>query len=273
MQSMEFLAVSVAQELNLNLIARHFGIEKKYKWEEPLVLQGKDLKGILEDYHNKKIYLFYFGCLVAVNATKYDLSDMYKYLCKIEDALSQSVNHFEYMDSYRLEIKADEDLQVHNDVMTAPRLLDYYPQIIAIVLARSVALDRIEDDVEKVSDEIEKIIDYLDKGKLTINDHQLAKLSAQILRFKYNTISYVMVLDKPDITWYREEAEEIFLKLTDLFDIQERYESLRHKTENVMNITEVFTILAHAQRGTRLEWMIIILIAIEIVISLLEKLL
>ncbi|WP_274378701.1 hypothetical protein [Desulforamulus profundi] len=28
MQSMDFLAVSVAQELNLNLIAKHFGIEK-----------------------------------------------------------------------------------------------------------------------------------------------------------------------------------------------------------------------------------------------------
>ncbi|SHF10738.1 RMD1 family protein [Desulforamulus putei] len=271
MQSMEFLAVSVAQELNLNLIARHFGIEKKFKWEEILILQDKDLKGILENHFHKTVYMFHFGCLVAVNATRYDLSDLYNYLCKIESALCQNVNHLEYSDSYRLDIKSDRELEVHNNYMIAPKLLDYYPQIIAIVLARSVALDRIEDDVERVSDEIERIIEYLDKGKLNINDNRLAKLSSKILRYKYNTISYVMVLDKPDITWYREGAEDLFLKLTDLFDIQERYENLRHKTENIMDITEVFTILAHANRGTKLEWMIIILIALEIIISLSEK--
>lgn len=272
MQSMDFLAVSVAQELNLNLIAKHFGIEKKFKWEETLVLRDQDLKGILEDHQNKTVYLFHFGCLVAVNSTKYDLSDLYNYLCKIESASSQNVNHLEYSDSYRLNIQSDRELEVHNNFMVVPKLLDYYPQIIAIVLAKSVALDRIEDNVEKVSDEIEKIIDYLDKGKLNINDNKLAKLSAKILRYKYNTISYVMVLDKPDITWYREGADDLFLRLADLFDLQERFENLRHKTENIMDITEVFTILVHAQRGTRLEWMIIILIALEIVISLVEKL-
>ncbi len=37
-----------------------------------------------------------------------------------------------------------------------------------------------------------------------------------------------------------------------------------------MDITEAFSGLAHAKRGTRLEWIIIILIAFEIVLSLYE---
>lgn len=271
MQSTEFLAVSVAQELNLNLIASHFGIEKKFKWEDTLILREQELKGILKDNQNKTLYLFHFGCLVAVNSTKYDLSDLYNYLCKIDPALSKNTNHLKYFETYRLDIKGDVAMEVHNHSMVAPKMLDYYPQIIAVVLARSVALDRNEENVEKVSDEIEKIIEWLDRGKLNINDNNLAKLSGKILRYKYNTISYVMVLDKPDITWYREGAEDLFLQLSDLFDIPERYENLRQKTENIMDITEVFTLLAHAKRGTRLEWMIIILIALDIAISLLEK--
>ncbi|GAB6178982.1 RMD1 family protein [Desulfotomaculum defluvii] len=270
---MEFLAISVAHELNLNLIASHFGINKKFKWEETLILKDDDLKGILNHHHNKTIYLFHFGCLVFINLTKYDISDFYNYLRTIEPSLTQVDHHLKYSDSYKLELDPDKEKEVHHDYMRAPKLLDFYPQIISVVLARSVALDRIEDSVEKVSDEIEKIIEYLDKGKLNIDDNKLAKLSAKVLRYKYNIISYVMVLDKPDITWYKEAAEELFLKLADLFDLHERYENLRQKTENIMDITEVFTILGHANRGTKLEWMIIILIAFEIVISLAEKLL
>lgn len=269
--SIEFLTVSVAQELELNLIASHFGIEKKFKWEEILILKEQDLKGIIKDPQNKTIYLFHFGCIVGLNATKYDFTDFYNYICKIDNSLSRNVNFIQFLDSYRLDIKSDSEMEIHNNYMVAPKILDYYPQIIAIVLARSAALDRIEVDVDKATDEIEKIIDYLDKGKLNIDDNKLAKLSGRILRFKYNTISYVMVLDKPEITWNQEGAEDLFVKLADLFDINERYENLRLKTESIMDITEAFTILGHAHRGTKLEWMIIILITLEIIISLVEK--
>ena len=272
MQSLEFLAVSVAQELNLNQFARHFGIEKKFKWEDTLSLKDHQLKGIISDHHNKIVYIFHFGCLVSINCSKHDLSDLYNYLCKIDSTLVKTQEHFKYIDSFRVELNKDKELEVHHNYMVTPRLLEHYPQIIAIVLARSVALDRIEENIEKVSDDIEKIIEYLDQGNLNIGDNKLAKLSARVLRYKYNTISYVMVLDKPDITWYKEDAEILFMQLAELFELQERYENLRHKTETIMDITEVFTILTHAKRGTKLEWMIIILIAFEIVISLVEKL-
>jgi uncharacterized Rmd1/YagE family protein len=37
-----------------------------------------------------------------------------------------------------------------------------------------------------------------------------------------------------------------------------------------MNITEVFSTLSHAARASRLEWIIIILIAVEIVLYLFQ---
>ncbi|MDF2570923.1 MAG: putative YagE family, partial [Sporomusa sp.] len=52
------------------------------------------------------------------------------------------------------------------------------------------------------------------------------------------------------------------------FELKDRYEKIRHKTETIMDITEAFSNLVHARRGTRLEWAIIILIVIEIVLSL-----
>lgn len=271
MVSMDFMAVSINQELNLNLIAGHFGIQQKFKWEDTLVLRENDLKGILHDPANKTICLYHFGCFVGINVTKYDITDFYNYLCQIDGEIARNNHYLKYTEFYRLDIQTEQELEVHNNNMVAPKLLDYYVKMITLVLAKSVALDRIEDNLESLSDEIEKVIDYLEKGKLNITDAKLAKLSARILRYKYNTISYVMLLDKPDITWTNEGAEDIFIKLADLFDLQERYENIRHKAETIMDITEVFTILSHAKRGNRLEWMIIILITLELVLSLSEK--
>lgn len=45
------------------------------------------------------------------------------------------------------------------------------------------------------------------------------------------------------------------------------------KTEALMDITTVFAGLAHAKRGNRLEWAVIVLIAIEIVLSVTDMLL
>jgi uncharacterized Rmd1/YagE family protein len=39
-----------------------------------------------------------------------------------------------------------------------------------------------------------------------------------------------------------------------------------YKSETLLDMTDVFTSLSHARRSARLEWIIIILIAIEIVL-------
>ncbi len=270
LQQAEFKALALANEINLNSIAGHFGIDKKFKWEEPLVLFDNHLKGIINSPEGKAVYIFSFGSLVCINCQFHEITDILKYLKKIEPGLNiQST--FNFSDDYKLEIGSEQPLSLNYEYMTAPELKNYHREIVATVLAKSVALERIEHGINLLLDAIEDKIDHLEKGRLNIPDNRLAKTSAQILRFKYNTISYLMLLDKPDIAWVSEEAEEFFLNLSELFELDDRYEAIRHKSEILMDITEVFTSLTHAQRGTRLEWMIIILISIELLLSLLEK--
>ena len=55
-----------------------------------------------------------------------------------------------------------------------------------------------------------------------------------------------------------------------MFELSQRYNEIKHKSETLMDITEVFSNLSHARRSSRLEWIIIILIIIEIVIYVFE---
>ncbi len=265
----EFKAAVLSTEINLSKIAKHFGIERKFKWEDFLVLRDKALQGIVLEPENKMVYIFHFGSMVFVNMQHHEMTDMVNYIKRI-DAELNITNLFKYVDDYKLEISPDEPMSINNDYMVINQQSDYHLEIIAVILAKSVALEKIEIEMDLLLDDVEDVVDYLNQGKLAVSDEQLAKMSGNILGFKFNTISYIMLLDKPAITWVNDEASSLFSELSSLFELNDRYEKIRHKTEILMDITEVFSGLAHAKRGTRLEWAVIILIVIEICLSVFD---
>jgi uncharacterized Rmd1/YagE family protein len=163
-------------------------------------------------------------------------------------------------------------MAVTNDCAILQKREAIFVDIIAYTIAKSVALEQIESRVDVVFDKMEEIIARLDQGKLTIPDAQLAKSAATILNFKYRSISHIMILDKPDITWDREEADKLYSTLANLFELHHRYSQIKQKSDTLLDITEVFTGLSHARRSARLEWIIIVLIVIEIVLFLYEML-
>jgi len=265
----EFKAIVVNNEINLNKIARHFGINRNFKWEESLSLRENELQGIVYQPQNKALYIFHFGSMVFVNFQHHEIMDVINYFKKIEVEINMS-DLFKHIDDYMLEIKPDEGRDINNDRMIMNEAKEYQLEIIATILAKSVSLEKIEVDIGYLLDEIEYIVAKLHQGELAFSDEKLAKISGSILGFKLNTISYIMLLDKPDITWINEDASDLFTELSNLFELDDRYEKILQKTETLMDITEVFSGLAHAKRGNRLEWAVIILIAIEIVLSIIE---
>lgn len=279
MQIYEFKSSVISTEINLAEIAKHFVINKKFRWEEPLILDEKYLKGIISFPENKFVYIFYFGSIVSVNLTLHEIKDIIAYLKTIDKNLKPNAT-LGYVEDYKLEINEDIDIESIEDVdfelnyesIVVKSLEKFQMGILATILARSVALRRIETDIDLLLDELENVINFLDKGHLKLSDEKLAKTSGKILRFKYSTLSNIMLLEKPDVAWHNEEAEQFFVRLMDLFELKDRYERLRHKTEVLMDITEVFSTLSHAKRGNKLEWMVIILIFIELILSVFDKL-
>jgi uncharacterized Rmd1/YagE family protein len=270
MKSWTFKSLVLSNEINLNTIASHFGINRKFKWEDPLFLSGNSLKGILKEVEDKWVYIYYFGSLVFINMEFHEIQDIIKYLQNADPILQNNNIANNYMDEYKLEIDHQYDYSLYNDLMTSNEFAPYYLDIISLVLAKSTALRKIETDTDKLLDGIENVINYLDTGKFNMSDQEMSKTSAKVLRFKYNTISYLMLLDKPKSAWDNEDIENFYLQIISLFDLDERYKKINHKTEILRDITDVFATISHEKRGTKLEIMVIILILFELIISIVE---
>ena len=265
-----FTAFGLTGELDLNRVAARLGIDRKYRWEEPMLLAPSTLRPIPADRSGEEqVYLYSFGAAVFLNCDNDVIRGFSRAMAKAADGFPPLPDS-RYQDDYSLRIEGVAELAVTNDYAVMPRFEQAFVDIIAFVIAKSVALEQIEEKVDTVLDEAEGLIALLGQGRLGIPDKRLARLAAKILDFKYRSIAYIMVLDKPDITWESPEVDRLYLTMANLFELSLRYQQIKHKSETLMDITGIFSDLSHARRASRLEWIIIALIFIEIVIYLFQ---
>jgi uncharacterized Rmd1/YagE family protein len=108
---------------------------------------------------------------------------------------------------------------------------------------------RIEVQLEPILDTIESKLDRLEKGRLGLGNRELARTIARVVRHEYNTIAYIMILDKPDITWTSSDAADFYEKMADFFELTDRYEVIKHKTAILERILDGFMSISHSIRG------------------------
>ncbi|MEG0773482.1 RMD1 family protein [Clostridium sp.] len=273
MRNYKFNAYDTCDEIELDIIAKHFNVNKKFKWEDTLILKENNLSGIVANTENKYIFLYHFGSVVFVNFEYHEAMDAIKYLHNINSKGFKNMNKNFSTEDFILQVIEGHELEINFNYMIIGELKESYMSTLALVLAKSTSLDKIEKDVEILSDDVEYIMDYLDKGVFQLKDKSLAKLASRILRSKYEIVAYVMLLDKPDIAWKDEYVEDLYMQLIDLFDLSERFEKIKNKTEVLLDVIEVFSTLMHSKKGNTLEWIVILLIGFEIVFALVEKML
>ncbi|MEE3950644.1 RMD1 family protein [Peribacillus frigoritolerans] len=272
MEAITFKACAITNEIDLNKIAIHCGIPKKFTWEEPLILKGDILRSIL--YKNvdesQQVLVFSFGSIVFINYSHEDEIKAFSSFIQSFEPDIDLVNVDRYTDDYSLHFSETENINLTDEYVVVPKYEFFYPELISTVLAKSVALEKTEEQLGKIHDKLEAMIDRLEKGKLRIGNKELARTTAKIVRHEYNTLAYIMILDKPDITWTSSLAGEFYDIMLEFFELNDRYKILKSKTEILYNIMDGFSNISHSIRGLFVEWIIVILIVFEILLTILE---
>ncbi|HEX2954468.1 MAG TPA: RMD1 family protein [Bacillota bacterium] len=273
MLRLRFLAYAVAPEIELNKMAAYCGIPKKYTWEEPLVLQGETLEKILAHSVDaqQQVFVFAFGSVVFINTEATDVKIFIEFIQSSKSG-SPIKNYTRYTDDYELrespeKVSDSENETVITDQYAVVHYIEaYYPELIAVVIAKSVALEKIEEQIEAILDLLEGTIERLEKAKLRISDKELAKTTAKIIRHEYNTIAYIMILDKPDVTWVHSKAAAFYDRMSEFFELSDRHEIMKEKTAILNMIIDNFSSISHSFRGLFVEWLIVVLILLEILL-------
>ncbi|WP_238885515.1 RMD1 family protein [Clostridium sp. YIM B02551] len=268
MTKFHFTSRAICSEFNISKISSYYNIIKKIKWEEPLVLKEKHLSSF-NNSENKIVYIYYFGSIVFVNFTEKEIDEFIENINNIPGSIKSMNKDMKYdcIEEYDIVSDKSKEAEMGFEIYSTKDIENYHLDMTALVLAKSVALETIENRVSVVLDEVEKIILSLKKGKVNITGKKSASIIGRVLSFKHTTISYIMLLDKPDITWKNQNAEIFFNDIADLFELDERYKVLNAKIQSLLDTIEIFADLSHTRTSTILEIIVILLILIEVIFA------
>jgi len=110
--------------------------------------------------------------------------------------------------------------------------------------------------------------DLARKGRPPWKRRAMLRLIGQTLLVQHRVSGRVAVEEKPDVLWDRPDLERLYARLEDEYELKERAGTLSRKLGTIVETARTLTDIIDADRATRLEATIVILIVAEIVITI-----
>ena len=214
------------------------------------------------------IYIFNYGSVVFLDLEQTAHITIVKQIRDILDIPTQESE----TEAFNIEIDKRKNYQALFNQLILQEFNIKTAQVIMLNLAQSVALDFYIRKTEDLLKETKAHATELEKtGKLTLKGKELLKYLGKALNLKSSIAENLYIFDSPKIVWNNELLNKVDSDLNRELDITIRYRSVQENLNIIKENLDLFKDVAHHNHSSLLEWIIIILILIEIINMLLEK--
>ena len=146
-------------------------------------------------------------------------------------------------------------------------------QVIADVLAKSVVLAYYESRVARSFDRIEPFAEKLrSEGSGGQQARDFIRHIGDTLIIQTKMVGRAEVADKPEVLWEYPGLERFYASLENEYEIRDRHIALERKLDLMSRTAETLLEMLNNKRSLRVEWYIVILIVVDIIVSLFDKL-
>jgi len=247
----KFIALDIGDDIDIKKLMNEKSSYVEYvRWEEPFKFK----------YGEGSVFVYSFGAVVGLNISEKQFNSL---VSEFDDYVIGFVKHGT-PDKLEVVQSSDREIEVSQDVVYVPKIDDGALSTIAFMLAQSISLHRIEQKTDLLIDEIENFLSA--RRKISQGSKSL-DLAMKILKTRHEILSDVMILDKPEMAWENEMYNEIYQKLARYYEIPRRYKNVTTKLDHAFGVTSVLLELHSKSKANFLECMVILLIALEIVLS------
>ncbi len=168
-----------------------------------------------------------------------------------------------------IEIASDKDDQIlPGGPISLKTITPEHLIVIADALSKSVVLARDEREVTAVFDLVEPFARQLaERGRAAAGRRTTLKHVGNALLVQHRVSGRVAVAEKPDVVWDRPDLDRLYARLEDEYELKERADALSRKLAVIAETAEILTDIIDTRRSLRLEIIIVVLIAVELVIA------
>ena len=213
------------------------------------------------------IYIFRYGVVCFMNFNEVDRNVFIRQIapfCKnpFESKLSEE---------FEVETNARENKFGYNKIEIVQPDIEVL-RLIMLNVSQSVSLDYFSEQTNRLLEETNSQTLSLERrGRLAITGQALKMYIGRTLNLKNRISENLYIFDSPPETWDDENLNRIDLGLKRTFDLQERYRDIREGLEIIKENLELFKDLLQYRNSTVLEWIIIVLVFLEVLNLLIDK--
>lgn len=132
-------------------------------------------------------------------------------------------------------------------------------------LADSVKLAVLENSLNEHIEKVKPIpLTLSNGGRLSVSRADVLKLTGELLKFRAQLNLHSELTDTPEIYWSEPQLEEIYHRVGRVLEIKQRARVLNRRLDYANELAAVLRSHLSEQHGLKLEWGIIILIAVEV---------
>uniref|UniRef100_A0A060T9Z6 ARAD1B03718p n=1 Tax=Blastobotrys adeninivorans TaxID=409370 RepID=A0A060T9Z6_BLAAD len=132
-------------------------------------------------------------------------------------------------------------------------------------LARNTKLAALEISLEKYISVIKDISHKLATGgHLGLKGSDALKITGQLLQIRGQLNLYSELIETPDLYWSEPQLEALYALISRKLDVAPRISILNKKLDYASELVGILKTHTSEQQSTRLEWMIIVLILVEV---------
>lgn len=243
--------------------AKNYNIEKILKSGGTLFEDAVYIKE-----QNADVFIFQFGCICIWHIEENVSSILEKFkdfeIASISEQTSDTIDYLidPSVDSTFIDEENNQIILESDD--TAIKLS------ISYALAQSVKLETLERTSMKLFEEITPLQSELaSRGFVSLSKKELSKKIGILFNTRYLINLDTDILDTPEFFWRRPRYEPIYKITAEFQDLDFRQKILNHRLNMIHEMYIMLSNELNYRHSTRLEWIIIFLIAMEVFLSIL----
>lgn len=243
-----------------------------YKGNHPEMLVPSGNRELYYQFDSTRyLYVLGYGAVVFVGM---DRSEILDHLTQISACAVHLKEHYREDELKVLVGTEQNQIDLSFDNLTLGRFDHAVNRMIMMHLGQSVALDHFNGLSQGILSEIKEYTSYMQmNGKVKLGHKKALKFIGKTLNAKNSIAENLYILDSPDTAWEDEYLDRLHGILVKHFELVQRYKEIDNTLRIVDDNLSVYTAYNHHRESSRLEWIIIILIVIEVLDTFATKLL
>lgn len=176
-------------------------------------------------------------------------------------------------ETFAIELDPTRPMEVRFDRVVMPALELGAIEIVAEVLAQSVAMDYYADDVAEIEAETDRIAAELrSQGRIPGRVRPTLQFIGLCIATRNDVISTLALFDKPDATWENEQLDRLWSGMRKMLEFDDRYRALDAKLRMFQDNLVLLVDLARQRHTLALELAVVLLILLEVAVMVWQML-